>query len=54
MTFVEVKRMRQPFRRDDRGSAIVIVLVAVAFLTILGSLLLFTTYTGYQMKMAAR
>ena len=46
--------MRQPFRRDDRGSAIVIVLVAVAFLTILGSLLLFTTYTGYQMKMAAR
>ena len=41
-------------RRDDRGSALVVVLVAVAFLTILGSLLLFTTYTGYQMKMMER
>jgi len=45
---------QQTIGRNNRGSAIIIVLVAVAFLTILGSLLLFTTYTGYQMKIVER
>lgn len=39
---------------NNKGSAIIVVLIAVAFLTILGSLLLFTTSTGYLMKITER
>lgn len=46
--------MNGPKKRNNQGSTIVVVLIAVAFLTILGSILLFTTYTGYQMKMTDR
>ncbi|MDR0248316.1 MAG: hypothetical protein LBI44_01435 [Oscillospiraceae bacterium] len=38
--------------RDNRGSATVTVLIALAFITILGSVLLFITYTGYRIKVA--
>ena len=40
--------------RANRGSAIITVLVAVALVSILGTVLLYMTYTGYKMKATER
>lgn len=42
------------FRRDNRGSGIVTVLVAMLLLTALGASLLFASYTGFLIKVAER
>lgn len=41
-------------KRNNKGSTIIIVLIALAFGSILGTVLLFTSYTGYQMKVLER
>lgn len=40
--------------RNNKGSTIIIVLIALAFGSILGTVLLFSSYTGYQMKVIER
>ena len=47
-------KKQYPGLRTNKGSAIVTVLVAVAFVSILGTVLLFMTYTGFQMKVTER
>lgn len=47
-------RKRLSLRKDNRGATLIIVLVAMAFITVLGATLLFTAYTGYQMKIVER
>lgn len=42
--------IRPKIKKDNRGSTIVIVIIAIAFISILGAILLFTTYTGYRIK----
>lgn len=42
------------FRRDRRGSGMVTVIVCVSFILILGTVLLFTSYTGYMIKASNR
>ncbi len=39
---------------DNRGSGIVTVLVAIVFLTVLGSMLLMLSFTGFEMKISER
>lgn len=41
-------------RRDHRGSGIITVLVAVVFVMMLGTVLLFTSYTGLLVKVSER
>lgn len=40
--------------RDDRGSAMVMVIVIIAFIAILVSVLMFVSFSGYQMRAADR
>ncbi|NLT14347.1 MAG: hypothetical protein GXY05_08395 [Clostridiales bacterium] len=40
--------------RDDRGSGLVTVLVTMLFVAILGTILLFTSYTGFLIKVSER
>ena len=40
--------------RDDRGSGLIMVLVAVALLGLLVSVLMFVSYAGYQMRLLDR
>ncbi len=40
--------------RDDRGSAMVMVIVIIAFVAILASVLMFLSFSGYQMRAADR
>lgn len=49
-----MKRAAQKLNRDNRGSGVVAVLVAMLFISALGAALLFISYTGYQVKIAAR
>lgn len=37
--------------KDNRGSGLIMVLIMVAFLSILTAILMFTTYIGYQMRL---
>ena len=49
--------MKFPGKRlkyDNRGSGIITVLVAVFFILVLGSTLLFSAYTGYMIKVSER
>ena len=52
--------MRRPFGkpagiwRDNRGSGLVTVLVTMLFVSVLGATLLFTSYTGYLIKVSER
>lgn len=41
-------------RGNSRGSGVVTVLIAMLFISALGAALLFTSYTGYQVKIAGR
>ncbi len=40
--------------RENRGSGIVLVMIAMLFVTILGATLLYTSYTGYLVKLTDR
>lgn len=40
--------------RDDRGSAMVMVIVIIAFISILAAVLMFAAYAGYQMRLMDR
>lgn len=42
------------FHRDNRGGAMAMVLVIVAFISILASVLMFVAYSGYQMRLIDR
>ena len=44
------KRLFKNLIRDNRGSAIVVVMVAAAFITVLGSILLYLSLVNLQMK----
>lgn len=45
---------RKKRRTDDRGSAMVMVIVIIAFVAILASVLMFVSFSGYQMRAADR
>lgn len=45
-----IKRLGQKFRRDNRGSAIVVVMVTMAFIVVLTSVLLYLSLVNIQMK----
>ncbi|MBR5596412.1 MAG: hypothetical protein IKW30_03285 [Lachnospiraceae bacterium] len=45
-----IKKKMQTLGRDNRGSAIVMVLVSMAFVGIMASMLMFVTYKNYKMK----
>lgn len=49
-----MKRLMRAFRRDNRGSGIVTVLVALLFLVALGATTLFLSYTGLQINASER
>jgi len=49
-----VKSPRKRLKCDNRGSGIITVLVAVFFILVLGSILLFSAYTGYMIKVSER
>ena len=40
--------------RNNRGSGVVLVLVCMLFVSILGTTLLYMSYTGFRMKVAER
>ena len=45
---------KQTLFKDNKGSAIVMVLVAIAFVSIMGSMLMYSTYYNYKMKVVDR
>ena len=45
---------KNKLKLDNRGSGIITVMVAVMFLSVLGSLLLMTSLSGFEMKVAER
>lgn len=49
-----MKRLLSFLKHNNRGTGIVTVLITVFFITALGSALLFTTYTVYQVKVSER
>lgn len=49
-----MKRLLRAFRRDNRGSGIVTVLVTMFFIVSLGATMLFLSYTGLQIKASDR
>lgn len=49
-----MKRFLKRLRGDRRGSGVITVLIAMLFIAALGSALLFTSYTGYQVKVSGR
>ena len=49
-TKVEKMVKNDDFRRDNRGIALITIIIAVAFVSIIGSALLYITYTNFQMK----
>ena len=38
--------------KNNRGSSVIMVLIAMTFITILGTILIYTAYTGFQIKVA--
>ena len=49
-----MKKRPGGLRGNHRGSGVVTVLIAMLFISTLGAALLFTSYTGYQVKIAGR
>lgn len=45
---------KQTFLKDNKGSAIVMVLVAIAFVSIMGSMVMYSTFYNYKMKVIDR
>ncbi len=48
------KRNRKKLHLDNRGGAMVMVLVIIAFITILAGVLMFAAYAGYSMRIVDR
>ena len=46
--------LRQTFEKDNKGSAIVMVLVAIAFVSIMSSMIMYSTFYNYKMKVVDR
>lgn len=47
-------RQRRKLHRDNRGSGLIMVLIMVAFLSILAAVLMFAAYGGYRMRVEDR
>ena len=45
---------KQTLLKDNKGSAIVMVLVAIAFVSIMGSMVMYSTFYNYKMKVIDR
>lgn len=45
---------REKLYRDNKGGAMVMVIVIIAFISILAAVLMFTAYAGYQMRIVDR
>ena len=45
---------KNKFHRDNRGAAMAMVIIIIAFVAILAAVLMFTSYAGYRMRMADR
>lgn len=48
------RKIRRKFHKDERGSAMVMVIVIIAFISILAAVLMFAAYAGYQMRLMDR
>ena len=44
----------QTFSQNNKGSAIVMVLVAIAFVSVIGSMVMYSTFYNYKMKVSDR
>ena len=49
-----MQRRSQMLLKDNKGSAIVMVLVAIAFVSIMGSMVMYSTFYNYKMKVIDR
>ncbi len=47
---VKLSEINQSLRQDNRGSSIVLVMITMLFVTLLGSIVLFMSYSSYNMK----
>lgn len=46
------RKLHKGLKRDDRGSAIVVVIIAMALIGILASAILWSSYMNYMIKLA--
>lgn len=49
-----LEQNRRKLHKDDRGSAMAMVIVIITFIAILAAILMFISYVGYQMRMLDR
>ena len=42
---------RKQLHKDDRGSALAMIIVIIAFIAILATVLMFASYAGYRMRL---
>ena len=49
-----MQNKKQTLLKDNKGSAIVMVLVAIAFVSIMGSMVMYSTFYNYKMKIVDR
>ena len=49
-----LEQNRKKLHKDDRGSAMAMVIVIITFIAILAAILMFISYVGYQMRMLDR
>lgn len=49
-----LRRNRRKLHKDDRGSAMAMVIVIITFIAILAAILMFISYVGYQMRLLDR
>lgn len=50
--FEKLKKRNMAFRKDNRGSAIVLVIIAIAMISILASTIMWAAYVNYMIKCA--
>ena len=50
----KIQISKQTLLKDNKGSAIVMVLVAIAFVSIMGSMIMYSTFYNYKMKVVDR
>ena len=50
----KIQSFKQTLFNDNKGSAIVMVLVAIAFVSIMGSMIMYSTFYNYKMKVVDR
>ncbi|MDE6749359.1 MAG: hypothetical protein K2K21_09930, partial [Lachnospiraceae bacterium] len=50
--FGKCKKMNKAFRKDNRGSAIVLVIIAIAMIGILASTIMWAAYVNYMIKLS--